>query len=148
MIACMKITFNYIDKTDNRIYLYDYLDCEDPRNARIVVNKMHAAIMGTQSIGIIYVQSNVNTGLPFGGQGLKNKPRLIISLSPAQRTGVWGKMTLESVRLKRTSTGNHTQGSERFYNFRPCGGFFIPYAGDPDWFEPESHMKVRQGEGG
>ncbi len=134
----------YIDKTSGRIYLVDYLDCSDDYTmATHYMNKIHATLRGIDSIAIVYAQTNVGKGLPYGGQGLLNRPRLVLSIAWADMVeGGGGVMTIQAAKTPRHPELGHPRGQQRYYKIIG-GGPYVPYDKFPNWFEPEGDKKKK-----
>jgi hypothetical protein len=114
---------DHIDETPNRIYLIDYLDCsEDYTQATSQVNKIHDALRGKQSVAIIGVQMNPRTGLPFGGQGLLNRPRVVVALEWREKAEKgWERiMTIKDAKTPRHPE-DHPNGKFRRYTITDGG---------------------------
>ena len=130
-----------IDKSPNKLYLIDYLDCsEDYTLATNYVNKIHSLIRGTEVIAIILAQTNPNKGLPFGGVGMFNRPRLVLSLEWSNEVeGGGGLMTIQSAKTPRHPELGHPRGWQRYYKIVK-GGQFIPYDKLSEWFDPNKKI--------
>lgn len=134
----------YIDKTPGRIYLIDYLDCsEDYTMATHYMNKIHSALRGVDSVAVVMAQSNVGKGLPYGGQGLLNRPRLVLAIAWSDMVeGGGGVMLIQTAKTPRHPELGHPRGQQRYYKIIG-GGPYVPYDKFPNWFEPEGDKKKK-----